>query len=255
MNPTQQDIVLYENTSAAILQPVQTLSDMEPIPVTPTSEHSHTSDSTIHQVEPAPLKPELRKILDEVQYPLSETERRAVEQMLLRNQAAFQCEGEPLGRTDIVKHHIETTDPKPIKQKARRFPIHQKDEGNKIVDEMLSADVIEPSNSPWSSPVVLVKKKDGSTRFCIDYRRLNAVSIKDSYPLPRIDDSLDALAGAKCFSTLDLASGYWQVGMTEEAKQKSAFVTQGGLYQFKCMPFGLCNAPSTFERLMEQAYM
>ena len=172
--------------------------------------------------------------------------------MLIRNQKAFQCEGEPLGRTDRVKHHIETTDPTPIKQRARRFPIHQRDEGNRIVEEMLSADVIEPSSSPWSSPVVLVKKKDGSTRFCIDYRKLNAVSVKDSYPLPRIDDSLDALAGAKCFSTLDLASGYWQVGMTEEAKQKSAFVTPGGLFQFKCMPFGLCNAPSTFERLMEQ---
>ena len=253
MNPTQQDIVLYKHTNAAILQPVQLLSDMEPIPVT-TTKHNPLPDSvhTVHQVDDAPLKPELTQILDEIQYPLSETERRAIKQMLLRNQKAFQCQGEPLGRTDIVKHHIETTDPTPIKQKARRFPIHQRDEGNNIVEEMLSADVIEPSYSPWSSPVVLVRKKDGSTRFCIDYRKLNAVSIKDSYPLPRIDDSLDALAGAKCFSTLDLASGYWQVGMTEEAKQKSAFVTQGGLYQFKVMPFGLCNAPSTFERLMEQ---
>ena len=251
MNPTQQDVILYKDTNAAVLQPVQLLSDMEPIPVT-TDSKAHKNAQCVHHVEKAPLKPEIKKILDEIQYPLSETERRAVEQMLIRNQHAFQCEGEPLGRTDKVKHHIETTDPTPIKQRARRFPIHQRDEGNKIVEEMLSADVIEPSSSPWSSPVVLVKKKDGSTRFCIDYRKLNAVSIKDSYPLPRIDDSLDALAGAKCFSTLDLASGYWQVGMTEEAKRKSAFVTPGGLFQFKCMPFGLCNAPSTFERLMEQ---
>lgn len=117
---------------------------------------------------------------------------------------------------------------------------------------MLEHDRIDPSDSPWSSNVVLVKKKDGSKRFCVDYRRLNHLTIKDSYPIPRIDDSLDALGGAKCFSTLDLASGYWQVELDEEAKKKSAFVVRGGLYSWKVMPFGLCNAPSTFERLMEQ---
>ena len=253
MNPTQQDIVLYRDTNAAVLQPVQLLCDQEPIPVNTSTELSPPKgDCHVHSIRTETLKPELQKILDEIQYPLTDSERRAVKTMLMRNQRAFQCEGESLGRTNIVKHRIQTTNSPPIKQHARRFPIHQKDEGNRIVEEMLSADIIEPSNSPWSSPVVLVKKKDGSLRFCIDYRKLNAVCIKDSYPLPRIDDSLDALAGAKCFSTLDLASGYWQVGMTEEAKQKSAFVTQSGLYQFKCMPFGLCNAPSTFERLMEQ---
>lgn len=117
---------------------------------------------------------------------------------------------------------------------------------------MLEHDRIDPSDSPWSSNVVLVKKKDGSKRFCVDYRRLNHLTIKDSYPIPRIDDSLDALGGAKWFSTLDLASGYWQVELDEEAKKKSAFVVRGGLYSWKVMPFGLCNAPSTFERLMEQ---
>jgi hypothetical protein len=113
------------------------------------------------------------------------------------------------------------------------------------------AGALEPSTSPWASGVVLVKKKDGSTRFCVDYRNLNKVTIKDAYPLPRIDDSLKQMSGATWLCVLDLCSGYWQVECHPKDRPKTAFATRRGLYQFQVMPFGLCNAPATFERLME----
>ena len=119
------------------------------------------------------------------------------------------------------------------------------------VAEMLRRGVIEPSNSPWSSPIVLVKKKDGSTRFCVDYRRLNSITTKDAYPLPKIDESLCQLNGYRWFCTLDMDSGYWQVELVQNDKHKTAFATRQGLYEFNVMPFGLCNAPATFERLVD----
>ena len=112
--------------------------------------------------------------------------------------------------------------------------------------------IVQPSSSPWASPVVLVPKKDGSLRFCVDYRKLNSLTRKDVYPLPRVDDILTALGEAQYFTSLDLASGYWQIGFSEDARQKSAFVTYNGLLEFLRMPFGLCNAPATLQRLMQR---
>ena len=116
---------------------------------------------------------------------------------------------------------------------------------------LLEKGLIAPADRAWSPPVVLVKKKDASWRFCIDYRKLNAVTQQDAYPLPRVDESLDALAGSRYFSTLDLTSGYWQVELEESAKEKAAFSTRTGLWEWEVLPFGLTSAPSTFERLME----
>eukprot|EP00731_Ephydatia_muelleri_P037376 Em0453g3a len=157
-----------------------------------------------------------------------------------------------LGQTSLSFHTIDTGDNQPIRQHARRLPFHQHKELSDLVDSMLSRGIIESSDSPWASPVVLVRKKDGKTRFCVDFRKLNDCTRKDAQPLPRIDESLDALGGACFFSTLDLASGYWQVMMDPKSKEKTAFTTPYGLYQFRVMPFGLCNAPATFQRLMER---
>ena len=118
------------------------------------------------------------------------------------------------------------------------------------VGEMLGARVIEPPCSPWSSPIGLVKKKNGEVRFCIDFRRLNDVTVKDVYPLPRLDDVVDSL-GAKYVSTLDLYRGFWQVPVSPEDRMKTVCVTADGLYQFRQMPFGLCNAPASFQRMMD----
>ena len=120
-----------------------------------------------------------------------------------------------------------------------------------MVQDMLDRGIIEPSRSPWASPVVLVEKKDGTLHFCVDYRRLNAATKIEVFPLPRIDDSLDMLSKSKYFSTLDLDSGFWQVPIEPSSQEKTAFITHSGLYQFQVMPFGLVNAPSTFQRLMK----
>ena len=114
---------------------------------------------------------------------------------------------------------------------------------------MLQKGIIRESVSPWSSPVVLVKKKDGSFRFCVDLRKVNAVTRKDSFPMPLVSDTLDALSGTKYFSTLGLKSGYWQIEM-QSLEKKTAFVTHNGLYEFTVMPFGLTNSGASFQRLM-----
>ena len=141
-----------------------------------------------------------------------------------------------MGSKDAVLHDIDTGDTKPIQTSLRRLSPTKIQQQEVKVAEMLKGGQIEPSDGPWSSPTVLVKKKDGKLWFCVDYRRLNCVTKKDAFPLPPINDSLRMLADQQWFSTLDLASGYWQVGLTDKAKEKSAFATPAGIFQFKVMP-------------------
>ena len=183
---------------------------------------------------------------------LSPLQQQQLNELFKEFQDVFSQGEDDLGNTPLLEHGIETHGP-PLRQPYRRQNPAVRREEMAQVQQMLFSNVIRPSNSPWASPVVMVWKKDGSLRFCVDFRQLNAATVKDAHPLPRIDDLLDALHGAKWFSTLDLKSGYWQVPITEQDKAKTTFRTSSGqLFEFNQVPFGLCNAPATFSRLMDR---
>ena len=172
-------------------------------------------------------------------------------EMLKRNAKTFSKNDLDMGRTNLVKHHIKLTDSIPFKEAYRRIPPQMYDEVKAHIQEMLDLGTIRPSNSPWASAIVLVRKKDGRLRFCIDLRRLNNRTVKDGYSLPKIESILESLLGAKIFSTLDLKAGYWQVEIAEECKAYTAFTCGPlGFYNCDTMPFGATNAQATFQRLM-----
>ena len=199
--------------------------------------------SSLHP--PSPCQPPLPENLSPLQ-------QQQLTELFKEFQDVFSQGDDDLGNTPLLQHGIETNGP-PLRQPYRRQNPAVRREEMAQVQRILSSDVIRPSNSPWASPVVMVRKKNGSLRFCVDFRQLNAATVKDAHPLPRIDDLLDALHGAKWFSTLDLKSGYWQVPIAEQDKEKTAFRTSSGqLFEFNQVPFGLCNAPATFSRLMDR---
>ena len=182
---------------------------------------------------------------------LSLEQRKRLEEFLRKNDESFAWDDGELGYTNLLPHRITLTTQQPVAQRYRRIPPTQLQEVRDHLDELLKKDIIRPSTSPYAAPIVIVKKKDGSIRCCCDYRRLNEVTIKDAFPLPRMDECIDALAGARLFSTLDLASGYHQVAVDDRDRPKTAFTTPFGLFEWTRMPFGLANAPPHFSRLMQ----
>ena len=255
VNLAPTPVTLYKNSKVGILHPVKNqefvddedVQEYEILEVLDKSECNEVSGE--RKDDERDIVKELLEQTD--MSDLNDDQSSQLEELLRSYEDIFSSGPNDFGRTNKITHKINTGDTIPIRQAPRRLPGNRGEEVGSMIQTMIGQDVIQPSCSPWAAPIVLVKKKDGTTRFCVDYRRLNDVTKKDAYPLPRIDDTLDALAGAKMFSTLDLASGYWQVELDPDDREKTAFVTHQGLYEFNVMPFGLCNAPSTFQRLME----
>ena len=182
---------------------------------------------------------------------LSTKQRRQVADLLCDYKDIFSHGPYDMGRTTLVEHTIDTGSYRPIRQTLRRHPRAHLDEIDRQVEELRQNDFVEPAAGPWASNVVLVKKKDGSYRLCVDYRQLNFITYKDSYPLPHIDTCLTSMNGAVWFSTLDLRSGYHNIPISEADRDKTAFITRRGCFRYKVMPFGLTCAPSVFQRLMD----
>ena len=173
-----------------------------------------------------------------------------IQQLLLQYSQLFQ-EQSSLSPERYCDHHIELIPgEQPVNTRANRYAPTQKTEIEKQLADMLRSGTIRPSTSPYASPILLVKKKDGSWRFCVDYRCLNNITVKNKHPMPIVDELIDELSGAKWFSKLDFRSGYHQIRIAKGDEHKTAFRTHNGLFEFLVMPFGLTNAPATFQSAM-----
>lgn len=183
---------------------------------------------------------------------LTDNELERLKNLLIKYDSCFSSNLKDLGLTNVIQMDIELTDDKPVVYRPYRLSYAERERVRSMVQEMLDADIVCESSSSYASPILLVKKKTGEQRLCVDYRALNRKTKREHYPLPLIDDQLDMLSGHSVFITLDLASGYYQIPITESSQDKTSFVTPDGQYNFKRMPFGLANAPSLFQRAMNK---
>jgi hypothetical protein len=239
INVSDKPRTIYKNTCAAM---GQTVIDQDIIPI----ENLPRLESECEEAIPN----QFQVILDRCQDQLANDQMEKLKSLLVNNQSVFSMFKFDLGLTNLVQHKIGAKDEKPVKIPPRRVPLAQRKEVETEIQKMVDNEIIQPSHSPWSKAMVVVKKPTGII-ICLDYWKLNEVTVKDSYPLPRIDDSLDALRGNVWFSTVDLSSGCYQVGMDPSDASKTAFATSKCLFEFKRMLMGLSNACDTFERLIE----
>ena len=239
VNASNQDLRVVEGTRLGFCFEVEEVREIE------------QEDENFEMAAQDHASEDFEKLIKNSKEGLDLTQGKIVEELLKSNGGAFIKGKTDLGRTGIHKHRIETGNAAPICLPPRRFPIKKREAARAEIERMQEMGVIRPSNSPWRAAVVLVEKKDGGIRICLDYRGLNAVTRKDKFPIPRTDDTLASLGGSQWYSTLDLASSYWQVEMDPRDAEKTAFGTEDGLWEFNVLPMGLCNAGATFQRLMQ----
>ena len=199
-----------------------------------------------------PIKLQNSQILDDLGTKLSHlpsVQRKGLAEVITQYREVFP---DVPSKTNLIEHDVDVGDSAPIKQHPYRVSPMKKELLDKEVQYMLENDIIEESQSNWSSPCILVPKHDGGFRFCTDFRKVNDKTKSDSFPIPRIADCIDQIGNAKFVSTFDMLKGYWQVPLTQRAREISAFVTPSGLYQYKVMPFGMKNAPATFQRMVNK---
>jgi len=219
MNTTSHPIKLVRGTVVTELNPVEPLEGAAPI-----------CDKRVQVTD--------ESVVDEVMSTIPEDTRKKLRGILTKYSSVFSKAEWDLGWTDLVTHRIDTGDHRPIRQQLRRYPPLHLQAIDEHLQGMLEQDVKEPASSPWASNIVLTKKKDGTLRCCIDYRRINVITRKDAYPLPKTDQCLDALSSSSWYSTFDLRSGFYQVNLAPEDRDKTAFVTRRGMFRYKTMPFG-----------------
>ena len=235
-NPTESPYTLRKNAVIAQAYEAKELTSVQEV--------------KLKNTEGDDFDAKIDKMVSQAEDNLTSSQLSRLKELLKQNDSVFSKNDLDIGEFKEVEHSIDTGSAEPIRQQLRRTPISFAEE-EKLLGKMLDTKLIEPSVSEWASPPVLIRKRDGTVRYAIDYRKLNSVTKKEVYPLPLIDECIDSLAGNKWFSKLDANSAYYQVNMKEEDKQKTAFITKYGLFQFTRMSFGLCNAPATYARAMQ----